>query len=84
MRGPPGRHVLHGNWKSRCEYLATAGVSNFAKRVRRVSRFVPAAFERPQHRTDTPYIYSPRGVPFADPMAITSNTVWYIYGEGDV
>ncbi len=47
MRAPSGRHVLHGNLKSGCEFLAIAGVSNFAKMV---LRLVPAAFERPHHQ----------------------------------
>ena len=75
-----GRHVLRGNLKSGCESLTIAGVSNFAKRV---LRFVLAAFERPQHQTDTPSILQEviSTVPSAEPMAIISNMGRYAAKE---
>ena len=32
VRAPSGHHDLRGNLKSGCDYLAIAGVSNFAKK----------------------------------------------------
>jgi len=58
-----------------CREDVIVGVSNFAKRSRRVSRLVLAEFERPQHQTDTPSILQVviSTVPSAELMAIISN-----------
>ena len=83
MHAPSGRHVLRSNLKSGCECLAFSGASHFANRVRRASRLFPAAFERPQHQTDTPSILREviSTVPSAEPMAIISNVGRYTVKE---